>query len=149
MCRCRLEKSSQAQVSFLLPYLTCVTLHTDGTRLSRLTRHDREHLRRNHREIGYKCSRCQVRLSSVKSLNDHYNSEIQCQRQSAIVDDNMDSAQWSSCQGHTRGENGADKWHEIYKIIFGPISPEAMPSPCTCPSHCPAGAAVKPSRIKS
>ncbi|KAK1475458.1 protein kinase [Colletotrichum abscissum] len=89
----------------------------------------KEHLRRNHREPGYKCSRCQVRLSSAEKLNDHYNSEVQCQRQPAIADDNMDDAQWSSCQGQMRGMNGAGKWGEIYKIIFGPTSPEVMPSP--------------------
>ncbi|KAL0783479.1 hypothetical protein CaCOL14_001384 [Colletotrichum acutatum] len=89
----------------------------------------KEHLRRNHLERGYKCSRCQVRLSSSEKLKDHYNSEVQCQRQSVVIDYTMDSAQWSSCQGHMRGENGADKWREVYKIIFGPTSLEAMPSP--------------------
>ncbi|KAK1534906.1 protein kinase [Colletotrichum costaricense] len=100
-----------------------------GIRLHRLTCYHREHLRRNHREPGYKCSRCQVRLSSAEKLNNHYNSEVQCQRQPAIVDDNMDDAQWSSCQGQMRGMNGAGKWGEIYKIIFGPTCPEVMPSP--------------------
>ncbi|KXH47320.1 protein kinase [Colletotrichum nymphaeae SA-01] len=89
----------------------------------------KEHLHRNHLEPGYKCSRCQLRLSSVGELKDHYNSDIQCQRQSAIVDDTMDSAQWSSCQEQMRRKDGADKWRRIYKIIFGPTSPEAMPSP--------------------
>ncbi|KAK1622636.1 hypothetical protein BDP81DRAFT_455193 [Colletotrichum phormii] len=75
--------------------------------------------------------KCQKRLPSREDLDDHRDSEVQCQRQHAMVDDNMDDAQLSSSQDQMRGKDGAYKWGRIYKIIFRSIriSPEAMPSP--------------------
>ncbi|KXH31279.1 protein kinase [Colletotrichum salicis] len=78
--------------------------------------------------------KCQKRLPSREELDDHRDSEVQCQRQHAMVDDNMDDAQLSSSQDQLRGKDGAYKWGTIYKIIFRSIriSPEAMPSPSNC-----------------
>ncbi|KAK0370292.1 protein kinase [Colletotrichum limetticola] len=88
----------------------------------------------NTKNVKRRCSTSNEK-SAVKRRNTfvatiaNLDTNVAGVKQPAIVDDNMDDAQWSSCQGQMRGMNGAGKWGEIYKIIFGPTSPEVMPSP--------------------
>jgi hypothetical protein len=98
----------------------------------------REHLRRRHaRPIS--CPRCHKAFANEGLKEEHISVKDICD----LREPDRDCERYDSKQAdkiHSRGKKkgvttAADRWNEIYVILFSDTDPAAIPSPCklSCP----------------
>ncbi|KAI1204632.1 uncharacterized protein F4807DRAFT_446688 [Annulohypoxylon truncatum] len=97
-----------------------------GWTISRL----KEHIYRNHFSPCYRCDRCFGEFQTSSELHGHSRSDPPCQKRDSDIDfDTIDETQKARIKNKARGVSDAQKWDDIYRIIFKLDSIAEIPSP--------------------
>lgn len=91
----------------------------------------RQHLERVHR-LSPHCQRCYAHFDSEREVENHLQAEKACQRSEPPEDSKRYSKTKEALlnkKAH-RGETDAEKWKEIYMILFPRDDECSIPDPC-------------------
>ncbi|KAH8892263.1 kinase-like protein [Thozetella sp. PMI_491] len=90
----------------------------------------KEHIYRRHCASVYRCPRCFTSYNAEEDLNEHQRADVPCLKQLQMPEINgIEESQKAKIQKRIRGKSAADKWREIYKIIFPLDSSSDIPLP--------------------
>lgn len=79
------------------------------------------------------CPRCQIIFGTDEERNEHLLMDDICPKKSRPELDGIDSKQEKLLRSRKKGSKNmseADKWRDVYLILFPNIGPEDIPSPC-------------------
>lgn len=119
------DHCAPCQVSRYVPqYISSVHQANDGC--------DREHLYRRHLQKAAPCHRCGAAFSTQAELEEHQRADIPCplSRVREPVDEMDAETEARVRRKKRRGAcvSEADKWREMYRVLFG--DDVEVPSPC-------------------
>lgn len=79
------------------------------------------------------CPRCQITFETDEERNEHLQMDDVCPKKSKPDLYGIDSKQEKLLRSRKKGGKNmseADKWRDVYLILFPNIGPEDIPSPC-------------------
>ncbi|KAI0146994.1 hypothetical protein GGR57DRAFT_506201 [Xylariaceae sp. FL1272] len=91
----------------------------------------KEHIYRKHASDQYRCSRCLTKCENHSQLREHLRADPPClvTTRDSLQDDKLDDLQLAEIKKKARRRTEAEKWNDIYRIIFRLSSDVEIPSP--------------------
>lgn len=85
------------------------------------------------------CPRCGSSFKEAQDLNRHLRSDEPCQKRDLVAALGIDESQEKRLKERKKSGSATDdaeRWREIYLVLFPKASRNAVPSPCKPGFHC-------------